>query len=221
MTDVVFAWSGGKDSARGLYELRREGRCRVVSLLTTVTEDYGRVSMHGFRRELLAAQADSLGLPLYEVMITKDADNTQYESRMKDAMEHFKGRGVEAVAFADIFLADLRAWRENNLARVGMKALFPIWERPTPELARGFIALGFEAVLTCVDTEKLDGAFAGRSYDQSLLDDLPPGVDPCGENGEFHSFVHAGPGFARPVSFTRGEKVLRENRFMFCDLVPA
>jgi uncharacterized protein (TIGR00290 family) len=218
--DIIFAWSGGKDSALGLYEILQSDQYRVAALLTTVTADYGRVSMHGVRRELLHAQAKSIGRPLVEVMIGKNADNQEYEEKMKAAMLRFKEQGVSQVAFADIFLEDLRRWREHNLAQVGMSALFPLWKIPTPEIAQRFIRLGFQAIITCVDTQKLDAAFAGRAYDLSLLRDLPPEIDPCGENGEFHSFVHAGPLFQYPLSFAKGEVVLREERFAFCDLIP-
>jgi uncharacterized protein (TIGR00290 family) len=218
-TDLLFAWSGGKDSAMGLYEILRDGRWRVAALLTTVTEDYGRVSMHGVRRELLEAQTKALSLPLIEVGIGKDADNAEYEARMGAELARWKARGVETVAFADLFLEDLRRYREDKLAGAGMKAVFPIWKVPTTELSRRFIALGFQAILTCVDTHKLDASFAGRAYDDALLRDLPGSVDPCGENGEFHSFVHAGPIFPHPIPVTRGEVVLRDGRFAFCDLI--
>ena len=220
-TDLIFAWSGGKDSAMGLYEILRNPQYRVASLLTTVTEDYGRVSMHGVRRELLHEQAEALSLPLVEVGIGKDADNAEYEAKMGAELMRWKARGVETVAFADIFLEDLRRYREENLAKAGMKAVFPIWKVATTELSRRFIGLGFRAVLTCVDTQKLDASFAGRDYDEALLRDLPASVDPCGENGEFHSFVHAGPIFPHPIAVTRGEVVLRDGRFAFCDLIPA
>jgi len=218
--DVVFAWSCGKDSAMGLYELLSRGEHNVVSLLTTVTADYGRVSMHGVRRELLHAQADSLGLPLVEVSITKDADNSEYERKMEAAMLGFKEKGVDLVAFADLFLEDVRRYREDNLAKVGMRALFPIWKKPTGQLAQEFIGLGFKAVITCVDTKKLGREFAGRDFDQSFIADLPESADPCGENGEFHTFVHDGPIFKTPIAFKRGETVLRDGRFCFHDLEP-
>jgi uncharacterized protein (TIGR00290 family) len=220
-TELIFAWSGGKDSAMGLYEILRDERYRVASLLTTVTADYDRISMHGVRRELLHEQAQELGLPLVEVAIGKGADNAEYEAKMGEELARWKARGVETVAFADIFLEDLRRYREENLAKGGMKAVFPIWKVPTTELAHRFIALGFRAILACVDTQKLDASFSGRDYDDSLLRDLPASVDPCGENGEFHSFVHAGPIFAHPIPVTRGEVVLREGRFAFCDLLAA
>ncbi len=214
---ILFGWSGGKDSAMALAELLRAGECEIAALLTTVTEDYDRISMHGVRRTLLEAQASALGLPLHIVKIPAGCTNEIYEARMRRAMEHFYAQGIRRVAFGDLFLADIREYRERNLARVGMEAIFPLWLRDTTELARGFIADGFRAVLVCVDPRKLDASFAGREYDASLLADLPAGVDPCGENGEFHSFVYAGPIFSEPVAITRGETVERDG-FVFTDL---
>jgi uncharacterized protein (TIGR00290 family) len=217
---VLFCWSGGKDSAMALHALADDDRYEVVALLTTVTAEYDRVSMHGIRRELLETQARAIGLPLSLVRIHIGADNAAYEQAMSEALDGFKGDGVTAVAFGDIFLEDLRLYREDKLAAVSLRAIFPIWKQPTDELARSFIARGFQAVLTCVDTEKCDGQFAGRRYDADLLNELPDGVDPCGEYGEFHSFVHAGPIFSRPIAHRLGEIVLRDNRFNFCDVLP-
>jgi uncharacterized protein (TIGR00290 family) len=216
MEKVLFAWSGGKDSAMALHEIKEKGECEVVALLTTITEDYDRISMHGVRKVLLERQASSLKIPLEKVLITRDSSNENYESKMREALGRY--RNVRAVCFGDIFLEDLRRYREDNLAKAGMKGLFPIWKKDTKLLARKFIELGFKAIITCVDTEVLDASFAGRYYDKSLIDDLPDGVDPCGENGEFHTFVYAGPIFGKPVDFARGETVLRECRFCFCDL---
>jgi len=217
---VLMSWSGGKDSALALHELLSDGRHRVAALLTTVTEDYDRISMHGIRRSLLEQQAASLGLPLEVVLIPKDCSNDTYERRMRETLERQKAAGVTAVAVGDIFLQDLRLHREQKLSEAGLEAIFPIWGRDTTELARTFINLGFRGVVTCVDTQALNGSFAGRAFDERLLADLPPGVDPCGENGEFHTCVFDGPIFSTPVRFTKGEVVLRENRFLFCDLVP-
>jgi uncharacterized protein (TIGR00290 family) len=217
---VIFCWSGGKDSAQALHELRRTGEHEIAALMTTVTADYGRVSMHGFREELLDCQAAALGLPLEKVLIPKECTNEIYETRMSALLEKYKAQGVRTAVFGDIFLEDLRSWREEKLAQIGFTALFPIWKRNTTELARSFIDLTFRAVLTCVDTTSLDGSFAGRSFDRTLLKDLPDSVDPCGENGEFHSFVHDGPIFREPIAFKIGERVLREERFSFCDLIP-
>ncbi len=218
--DIAFAWSSGKDSALGLYELLTDDKYNVVTLLTTVTEGYDRVSMHGVRRELLRGQARSIGLPLIESAISQSADNAEYEARMREQMEKLLERGITAMAFADLFLEDVRQYRLNNLAKVGMDAVFPLWKIPTPELARRFISLGFKTVITCVDTEQLDAGFTGREYDAGFLADLPAGVDPCGENGEFHSFAYDGPLFSEPIRFKRGELVLRDDRFCFCDLLP-
>ncbi|MGA7784001.1 MAG: hypothetical protein WB997_05080 [Candidatus Acidiferrales bacterium] len=217
---VLFCWSGGKDSCMALHELRRHARYEVAALLTTVTETYDRISMHGVRRVLLARQAATLGLPLEIVTIPPVCVNADYEARMEAALSAWKARGIRRVAFGDIFLQDLREYRERNLARVGMEAIFPVWLRPTDKLVREFIGLGFRAVTVCVDPKKLDESFVGREIDEKFVAELPADVDPCGENGEFHSFVYDGPGFAEPVEFTRGEIVLREG-FWFCDLAPA
>jgi uncharacterized protein (TIGR00290 family) len=216
---VLFCWSGGKDSCLALHQLRRDPLREVVALLTTVTEGYDRISMHGVRRILLERQAAALGLPLEIVTIPPQCLNAEYESRMETMLLTWKGRGITEVAFGDIFLEDLREYREKNLARVGMKALFPVWKRPTRELAREFIALGFRAVTVCVDPKILDESLVGRNIDADFLAALPAKADPCGENGEFHSFVYDGPGFSAPVQFTVGEKVLRDG-FHFCDLLP-
>jgi uncharacterized protein (TIGR00290 family) len=217
--DVLFCWSGGKDSAMALHALQTVRNCRVSALLTTITEEYDRISMHGVRRALLERQAESLGLPLHAVLIPPQCINATYEARMKEALaEHF-ARGVRHVAFGDIFLEDLRVYREKNLAQVGMQALFPIWKRDTHELAREFVRLGFRAITVCVDPRVLEASFAGRELDASFFADLPPGVDPCGENGEFHTFVFDGPIFRTPIAFRVGEKVLRDG-FCFGDLLP-
>ena len=217
--DVLFCWSGGKDSAMALHALRAARECRIAALLTTVTEEYDRISMHGVRRALLERQAESLGLPLHAVLIPPQCINATYEERMKEALAKHFARGVRRVAFGDIFLEDLRAYRENNLAKIGMQALFPIWKRDTRELAREFVRQGFRALTVCVDPRVLDASFAGRELDANFFADLPPGVDPCGENGEFHTFVFDGPVFKRPIAFRVGEKVLRDG-FCFCDLLP-
>jgi uncharacterized protein (TIGR00290 family) len=216
---VLFCWSGGKDSCMALRELRRDTRYEIAALLTTVTETYDRISMHGVRRELLERQAAALGLPLEIVWIPPGCVNAEYEARMETALMRWKARGVSQVAFGDIFLQDLREYRERNLARAEMKAIFPIWLRPTDTLVREFIGLGFRAVTVCVDPKKLDESFVGREINAEFVADLPSGADPCGENGEFHSFVFDGPGFAQRVEIARGEKVLRDG-FWFCDLVP-
>ena len=217
---ALFCWSGGKDSAMALDAIRKSADVRVASLLTTVTEGYDRISMHGVRRELLERQASSIGLPLREVFIPPECVNPVYEARMGEAMQAEYARGIRKVVFGDIFLEDLRAYREQNLARIGMTGLFPLWKRDTRQLARHLVAAGFRSVAACVDSRVLDPAFAGRELDESFFRDLPPGVDPCGENGEFHSFVFDGPIFRAPVRFTRGE-VVQRGPFCFCDLIPS
>jgi uncharacterized protein (TIGR00290 family) len=215
----ALSWSGGKDSALTLWALRRE-QLEPQALITTVTEGYERISMHGVRRELLARQAEVLGIPLVEVVIPPDCVNEVYEARMAAAFAVAPLSRVEAVAFGDLFLEDVRAYREERLAAGGRRGLFPLWGRDTTSLASEFLAAGFEATLVCVDPTALDPAFAGRRYDEQLLAELPPGVDPCGENGEFHTFVSAGPIFAESIACERGETVEREG-FVFCDLTPA
>jgi uncharacterized protein (TIGR00290 family) len=212
----ALSWSGGKDSALALRALA----ARPQALITTVTADYGRISMHGVRRELLRAQAGAAGVPLVEVEIPATCSNEEYERRMGAALSEPPLRDVEEIAFGDLFLEDIREYRETRLAQVGKRAVFPVWGRDTTELAREFIAAGFEAVLVCVDPAKLDASFAGRSFGEQLLADLPPHVDPCGENGEFHTFVHAGPIFDAPIPCEVGERVERGG-FAFCDVLPA
>jgi uncharacterized protein (TIGR00290 family) len=219
MEDVLISWSGGKDSCLALYELQKAGGHRTAALLTTVTRDYDRVQMHGVRRVLLERQAASLVLPLRQVLISKGATNEEYEREMAEAFSEYKAEGIDTVVFGDLFLEDVRAYRERFLARHGMRGLYPVWMRDTAEFVREFIALGFRAVVTCVSGDALDGSFAGRLIDEEFLASLPPHVDPCGENGEFHSFVFDGPSFREEVRFTVGERVLRDS-FWFCDLLP-
>ena len=221
MPKILLSWSGGKDSALALRALRQDPHYQVAALLTTVTEDYDRISMHGVRRALLEAQAASLGLPLEIVWITKNASNDEYEVRMGAALLKYQRAGVNMVAFGDIFLEDLRQYREQNLARQNLQAIFPLWKNDTRELAQSFITAGFKAITTCVDTQVLDQKFAGRQYNTQFLADLPPNIDPCGENGEFHTFVHAGPIYRQEIHCQLGEHVLRENRFYYSDLLPA
>ena len=216
---VLFCWSGGKDSAMALRELLPREDVRIVALLTTVTETYDRISMHGVRCELLERQALSIGLPLQRVLIPPQCSNPVYESRMEEALRLYRRQGVGKVAFGDIFLEDLRAYREKNLARIGMSALFPIWKRDTHELARAFLADRFRAFAVCIDPRVLAASFAGRELSETFFNDLPPRADPCGENGEFHTFVFDGPIFRRPIPVRTGEVVTRDG-FVFCDLVP-
>jgi uncharacterized protein (TIGR00290 family) len=217
---ILFCWSGGKDSAMALQTLLQRSDVHIAALLTTVTEGYERISMHGVRRELLARQAQSIGLPLHEVRIPPQCVNPIYEARMEEALRiHFEN-GVRKVAFGDIFLEDLRAYREKNLARIGMTAIFPIWKRDARELIRSFHAHRFRAIAVCVDSKVLNPGFAGRELDESFFRDLPPHADPCGENGEFHTFVFDGPIFRSPIPVRTGEIVNRDG-FIFCDLLPA
>ena len=218
---VLVAWSGGKDSALALREILRDPRYRVAALLTTVTREYDRISMHGVRRTLLERQAASLGLPLEQVVISPGATNAEYEEQMGATLHALRHRvpGLDTVIFGDLFLAEIRAYRERMLARIGMRALFPLWLLDTRKLAHQFVRLGYRAVLVCVDAEQLAAEFAGREFDDALLRDLPPAVDPCGENGEFHTFVYAGPGFRQEVRHERGAVVLRDRRFVYCDLM--
>jgi uncharacterized protein (TIGR00290 family) len=214
---VGLAWSGGKDSALALWALRRAG-VEVAALLTTITEGYDRVSMHGVRRELLRRQAAATGVTLVEVTIPPDCVNAVYEERMAAAFAEPPLDGIGAMASGDLFLEDVRAYREERLADAGKEALFPLWGRNTQLLARTFLDEGFEAVVCCLDPRKLDQSFAGRPYDAHFLADLPDDVDPCGERGEFHTFVHAGPILSEPERVTVGEMVERDG-FVFCDLV--
>ena len=218
-TPVLISWSGGKDSCVALHEIQRAQNYRVAALLTTVTRDYDRISMHGVRRVLLEKQAASLGLPLYQVFISKDAANEEYEMRMGEAFSVLREQGIVSIAFGDLFLEDIRTYREQFLARHNMLGLFPVWKRDTSSFIKEFIELGFKAVVTCVNSKVLDQSFAGRLIDEAFLSSLPGHVDPCGENGEFHSFVFDGPIFAEAVKFCIGDAVLRDG-FWFRDLLP-
>jgi uncharacterized protein (TIGR00290 family) len=218
---ILFCFSGGKDSSMAIHKIQQQGEYEIAALLTTITKDYDRTSMHGIRTPLLDQQADALGLPLEKVFITKDATNADYEHQMQTVLQKYFDMGIRKVAFGDIFLEDLRQYRQDKLAQMQMRAIFPIWKTDTTTLAHDFISAGFKARITCVDTDILDQKFAGRSYDKHLLADLPENIDPCGENGEFHSFVYDGPIFKSPISHKKGDTVLRENRFCFCDIIPA
>lgn len=217
---ALIAWSSGKDSAWALHEARRSGEYDIVGALTTVTDTFARVSMHGVREELLMAQLDAAGLPAIIVRIPYPCSNDIYEQKMAAAMQDAIASGVSHIIFGDLFLADLRAWREEKLKSIGMTAVFPLWLRPTDALAREMIDAGVEAHLAVVDLKKLSAPFAGRRFDLGLIDGLPEGIDPCGENGEFHSFVSAGPMLSRKIAVKVGETVEREG-FAFADLVPA
>jgi uncharacterized protein (TIGR00290 family) len=214
---LALSWSGGKDSALALWVLREELGIEPVALLTTFTEDYERVSMHAVRAELLRAQAKATGVELVEVRIPAACVNEVYEERMAAAFARPPIDEVSTFAFADLFLEDIRAYREERLIAADRTALFPLWGRDTTVLAHQFIDAGFEATLVCVDPTQLDSSFVGRRFDEALLSDLPPSVDPCGENGEFHTFVHAGPIFDKPIEVELGETVVRDG-FAFQDL---
>ena len=217
---VVMSWSGGKDSAMALRALLREGEHEVVALLTSVSEEFRRISHHGVRESLLDEQAEAIGIPLRKVYLPSGESggctNEVYEAIMGKEMASCRDEGIFTVAFGDLFLEDLRAWREASLARSGVRGIFPVWKRDTAKLARDVITLGFKAYLSSVE-ERVGAGFAGRQYDATLLRDLPAGIDPCGENGEFHSFVFDGPIFRTPVSLTVGETVLRAGMY-YADL---
>jgi uncharacterized protein (TIGR00290 family) len=240
---VVFCWSGGKDSALALNRILRDERYEVVSLLTTCNEHFQRVSMHGVRLELLDAQAQAIGLPLEKIFVSQRSSNEEYQQKMSACLQAYQARGVTGCVFGDIFLEDLRRWREGNLAQVGMHGIFPLWKIDTRELIREFFDLGFGTVICCVNDAYLGENAVGRNIDEEFIRTLPPAVDPCGENGEFHSFAFAGPVFKQPVKFKVGEKVYRPveithptsststyvcpssprqtKGFWFCDLLPA
>jgi len=241
---AVFCWSGGKDSALALYHLLQEDRYEMVSLLTTCNEHFQRVSMHGVRLELLERQTEAIGLPLRKMFVSQRSSNEEYLERLTECLLAYKAEGITSFAFGDIFLEDLKRWREDNLARLGLTGVFPIWKRDSRELIEEFIALGFGSLMCCVNDAYLDRHWLGRSIDKKFLDDLPAGVDPCGENGEFHSFAFAGPIFKTPLHIKIGETIYRPveethpgnavspafcpnlkaqqtKGFWFCDLVPS
>jgi uncharacterized protein (TIGR00290 family) len=217
---ALIAWSSGKDCAWALHETRRDGGLEVVGALTTVTETFGRVSMHGVREELLTAQLAAAGLAPIRVPIPYPCPNEIYEARMAAALAEAKAAGVTHVVFGDLFLRDVRRYREEKLADTGISPVFPLWDRPTAALAREMIDAGVEAWLTCVDCKRLPAAIAGRRFDRTLLADLPLAADPCGENGEFHTFVAAGPMLSGRIAVRPGETVERDG-FAFADLLPA
>ena len=218
---VLLSWSGGKDAAWTLHVLRQRADVEVVGLLTTITEGYERIAMQGIRIAVLRAQAEVAGLPVIEARMPQRADNATYEAAFAAALERGRARwpGLSRIAFGDLFLADIRAYRETLCARLDWTPLFPVFGADTAALAREMIAAGLRAHLCCVDTRQLDAAFAGRAFDAALLQALPDNVDPCGENGEFHTCVHAGPMFARPLALEAGETVLRDGRFAYTDFL--
>ena len=217
---TVLSWSGGKDSALALHELLMDPAVDLRGLLTTVTDGYDRVSMHGVRTSLVSAQAAALEIPLWSVRIPPSATNEQYERAMVEALTAIHREGIEAIAFGDLFLADVRAYREQLVARTGLSPIFPLWGKGTVDLARRFVSCGFRAVVVCVDPRQIDVSHCGVEYDAALLKALPGSADPCGERGEFHTFVYDGPMFRQPIATQRGVVVEREG-FFFCDLLPA
>ncbi len=217
---ALLSWSSGKDSAWALHLLRQQGDVEVVGLLTTTNDEYERVAMHGVRRELLRAQAEAAGLPLWDVPLPNPCSNEQYEAAMSVAMRRAVDEGIVAIAFGDLFLEDIRRYREEKLAPTGLTPLFPVWGIPTAQLAREMLAAGVVAHISCVDPRQIPGSLAGRRWDASLIAELPPGADPCGENGEFHTFVSAGPTFVHPIDVRVGEVVERDG-FVFADIVRA
>ncbi|HTS65773.1 MAG TPA: hypothetical protein VMH28_27305 [Candidatus Acidoferrales bacterium] len=214
---TLLAWSSGKDSAWTLHVLRRQG-IEVSALLTTLNEAAGRVAMHGVRRTVLEAQADAAGIPLWQVPLPWPCSNDDYEARMAEACRRAVAQGFDTIAFGDLFLQDIRAYRERQLAGSGLTPIFPLWQIPTGQLARDMIAAGLRARLSCVDSRQLEAAFAGREFDEKLLTDLPGGVDPCGENGEFHTCVYDGPVFRAPIAIRTGE-IRDVNGFIYADLL--
>lgn len=218
---ILVSWSGGKDAAWTLHTLRQSREYDVVGLITTVTEGYERIAMHGIRRDILHAQADALGLPVIEARLPQRADNATYEAAFAAALEQARLRwpGIARIAFGDLHLADVKAYRDALCARLGWTPVYPLFGADTNQLANEMLTGGLRATLCCVDTQQLDARYAGREFNAELLAELPATVDPCGENGEFHTCVHAGPMFARPLNLLRGESVLRDERFAFIDLL--
>ncbi|MDP9002554.1 MAG: adenine nucleotide alpha hydrolase [Myxococcota bacterium] len=216
---AILSWSSGKDSAWTLHVLRQKGEVEVVALLTTINEVYDRVAMHAVRTELLRAQAEAAGVPLWTVPIPSPCSNAEYEAAMGAALERARQAGITLAAFGDLFLEDIRRYREQKLAGAGLQPIFPLWAMPTDALAREMIAGGLRARITCVDPKQLAPPFAGREFDTALLDELPPSVDRCGERGEFHTFAYGGPMFKQPIGVRQGEVVVRDG-FVFADLIP-
>lgn len=216
---IAMSWSGGKDSSFALYTLMKDKRYRVVSLLTTITKEFDRISMHGVRRELLNRQSRSIEIPVLQVEITYRAGNEEYERKMKEAVESLKSQGISKVAFGDIYLEDIRRYREEKMAQAGMSCIFPLWGYDPGKLSRKIIESGFRATICTVDPKKIGKEYAGKDYSLELIESLPKNVDPCGEKGEFHTFAYNGPIFKSPVGFVRGEVVERDG-FFFADLIP-
>jgi uncharacterized protein (TIGR00290 family) len=217
----LLAWSGGKDSTLALERLLGDPHWHVAGLVTTITSGYERIAIHGVRRSILRAQVAGLGLPLIEAEIPPQPSNEVYEAAFALALQQARAHDADIadIAFGDLYLADVRAYRQALLARLGWRGVYPLWGEDTAQLARYFVGRGYRAILTCVDTQQLAADFCGRDYDAALLAELPSSCDPCGENGEFHTCVHAGPLWREPLALTRGERVLRDGRFEYIDLV--
>lgn len=218
-TKVIFSWSGGKDSALALYKILKDDKYEVISLFTTITVGYDRISMHGVTLSLLEEQVKSIGIPLYKIFIPKKCNNLDYDVAVQNAMKYFLNQGIKTVVFGDIFLKEVRNYRIERLSRIGMEALFPLWGRKTIEISKDFINLGFKTIISCVDTRVIDQSFSGRIYDNTFLSNLPATCDPCGENGEFHSFVFDGPIFSHKIHLKKGKKVIREEHFCYTDIL--
>ncbi|MBV9468745.1 MAG: diphthine--ammonia ligase [Abitibacteriaceae bacterium] len=216
---VIVSWSGGKDSCLALHEVLKAGQYQVATLLTTITEEYDTVSTHGIRRVLLERQAQALGLPLHLVYLPKYPPNVVYEERLQEALLTYHNQGINSIVYGDLFLEDIKHYRDQFLARLNMQALYPLWQRDTAQLARTLITEGFKTIVTAVNANALDRSYAGRIIDEDFLASLPPQVDPCGENGEFHTFVFDGPMFREEVAFSKGEVALRDGHYI-CDLRP-
>jgi uncharacterized protein (TIGR00290 family) len=217
---ILLAWSSGKDSAWALHVLRQQGQYEVAGLMTTFNAAFDRVAMHSTRRNLVEMQVEAAGLPLIAAPIPWPCSNEDYELAMKQVCDKALAEGIYAIAFGDLFLTDVRAYRERQLKDTGLQPLFPLWGLPTKALAQEMISTGLRAKLVCVDPRQISANFIGRDFDHKFLSEIPAGVDPCGENGEFHSFVHAGPMFSRDLAIVTGEKVERDG-FWFCDVLPA
>ncbi len=217
---IVISWSGGKDSALALYEIQKSGGYEIEDLLTTIIKEYQEVRGHGVCENLLERQAKALGFHLKKMLFSKGETNKDYETELLTILRRYRNSGVLGMVFGDIFLEDIKKFRETILAKVGMYGIYPLWGRNTTKLAKLFIDSGFKAIVSVIDSNVLDREFLAAEYDGKFLKELPEGVDPCGENGEFHTFVYDGPLFKNPIAFTKGEFVFRENRFWFCDLIP-
>lgn len=216
---MIFSWSGGKDSALALQRILNDDNYEIISLITTVTGGYNRISMHGITIDLLEEQVKSIGLPLYKITIPQQCSNEDYNNSMQKAMNYFLKQGVKTVVFGDIFLEDVKNYRIKQLSQVGMETIFPLWGDKTNKISNEFIDKGFKTIISCVDTRIIDQSFSGRIYDKNFLNDLPITCDPCGENGEFHSFVYDGPIFSFKISIKTGIKTLRDKHFYFTDIV--